>query len=515
MRMRAGGAICGNASSGDSPTPFERGMSPRRRGRIPETSGESIFQRIALARTFHARRRRRRARHARSVAKQLGGGLEEDAHIIVSATTSIDSHGREPRMQTRVEEKPSTAKRMIIMIVAVLVLIAVIAGIKVMSIMKMIAAGKPPPPAVVSTAKAAYQEWQPELRAVGTLRAVRGADLALDVAGLVTRVNVRSGEEVKQGQVLLQLRDGEDVALLHQLEAAAALAELTFARAKEQLAVQVISKADYDQAAADLQAKQAAVAQQRVNVAKKQLRAPFAGRAGIITINPGAYLSSGTTIVTLQQLDPIYADFHLPQKTLAELRTGEKVSLTLDAFAGKAFEGTLSAISPKVDSDTRNVQLEARVPNPGRVLTPGMFANVSIDVGSKQRHLTLPQTAIVYNPYGETVFVVKTKAEADRQQAAEAAQNAEPIEQQPAVKDAGKKAKANQGPQLPPDAPVVRQAFVTTGPTRGDQVAILKGLDEGAEVVTSGQIKLKSGSPIRIDNSVQPANSPNPTPQEN
>jgi len=326
---------------------------------------------------------------------------------------------------------------------------------------------------------------------------------------------VRSGEEVKEGQVLLQLRDGEDVALLHQLEAAAALAEVTFGRAKEQLAVQVISKADYDQAAADLQAKQAAVAQQQVNVGKKQLRAPFAGRAGIVTINPGAYLSSGTIIVTLQQLDPIYVDFHLPQKTLAQLRTGEKVVLTLDAFLGKGFEGTLSAISPKVDSDTRNVQLEARVPNPGRVLTPGMFANLSIDVGSKQRYLTLPQTAIVYNPYGETVFVVKTKAEADRaQEAAQAAQNAEATDQQPAAKDADKKAKANKGPQLPPDALVVRQAFVTTGPTRGDQVAILKGLDEGVEVVTSGQIKLKSGSPIRIDNSVQPANSPNPTPQE-
>jgi membrane fusion protein, multidrug efflux system len=415
-------------------------------------------------------------------------------------------------MQTRVEEKPSTAKRMIIMIVAVLALIGVIAGIKVMSIMKMIAASKPPPPAVVSTAKTAYQEWQAELRAVGTLRAVRGADLALDVAGLVTRVNVRSGEEVRQGQVLLQLRDAEDVALLRQLEAAAALAEVTFTRAKEQLAVQVISKADYDQAAADLQAKQAAVAQQQVNVAKKQLRAPFAGRAGIVTINPGTYLSAGTIIVTLQQIDPIYADFHLPQKTLAELKTGERVVLTLDAFLGKGFEGTLSAISPKVDSDTRNVQLEARVPNPGRVLTPGMFANVSIDVGSKQRYLTLPQTAIVYNPYGETVFVVKSKAEFDTAQAAQAAQNAAPIE--PAAKDADKKAKANKGPQMAPDALVVRQTFVTTGPTRGDQVAILKGLDEGVEVVTSGQIKLKSGSPIRIDNSVQPANSPNPTPQE-
>jgi len=310
-------------------------------------------------------------------------------------------------------------------LVAVVALIALIAGIKVLSIMRMIAGSKPPPPAVVSTAKATYQEWQPELRAVGTLRAVRGADLALDVAGLVTRVNVRSGAEVKEGQVLLQLRDSEDVAQLRQLEAAAALAEVTFARAKEQLAVQVISKADYDQAAADLKAKQAAVAQQQVNVAKKQLRAPFAGRAGIVTINPGAYLSSGTMIVTVQELDPVYVDFHLPQKTLAELKAGEKVTLTLDAFPAKKFEGTLNAISPKVDSDTRNVQLEGKVPNPGHVLTPGMFTNVSIDVGSKQRYLTLPQTAIVYNPYGETVFMVKTKAEADKARQAAARAEAE------------------------------------------------------------------------------------------
>jgi len=410
-------------------------------------------------------------------------------------------------MQTRIEEKPSTTKRMIVMILAVLGLIAVIAGIKVLSIMRMMAASKPPPPAVVSTAKAAYQDWQPELRAVGTLRAVRGADLALDVAGLVTRVNVKSGDEVRGGQLLLQLRDSEDIALLHQLEAAAALAEVTFARAKEQLAVQVISRADYDQAAADLKAKQAAVAQQQVNVAKKQLRAPFAGRAGIVTINPGAYLSSGTVIVTLQQLDPIYVDFHLPQKDLAELRTGQKVALRLDAFPDRTFEGTLSAISPKVDSDTRNVQVEAKVPNPDRVLTPGMFANVSVDAGAKQRYLTLPQTAVVYNPYGETVFVVIPKREADRRQAAAAAAADDPPrEQQPK--------KAGKGPQLAPDALVVQQAFVTSGPRRGDQVAILKGLEEGVEVVTSGQIKLKSGSPIRIDNSVQPANSPNPTPQE-
>jgi len=414
-------------------------------------------------------------------------------------------------MQTRVEKKKwSTTRRMVVMVALVLLLIGVIAGIKVMMVMKMIAGMKPPPPAVVSTAKTTYREWQPELRTVGTLRAVRGADLALDIAGLVTRVNVQSGEEVKEGQVLLQLRDAEDVAQLHQLEAAAVLAEVTYGRAQKQLAVQAISKADYDQAAADLKAKQAAVQQQQVNVAKKQLRAPFSGRAGIVTINPGAYLNSGTMIVTVQQIDPVFVDFHLPQKNLSELKVGERVELRMDAFPGKAFEGALSAISPKVDDDTRNVQVEARVPNPDRLLTPGMFAGVNIDVGANQRFLTLPQTAVVYNPYGETVFVVMKKSEADKKRAAEAAANADHKAQQPAAKDASK----DKAPPLPADALVVQQTFVTTGATRGDQVAIIKGIDEGTEVVTSGQIKLKSGAPITIDNSVQPANNPNPTPQE-
>ena len=425
-------------------------------------------------------------------------------------------------MQTRAERKPSTTKRMIWMIVGVLVLIGILVGIKVLMIQRMMAGMKPPPPSVVSTAKATYEEWQPALNAVGTLRAVRGADLALDIAGLVTKVNLKSGDEVKEGQVLLQLRDSEDLAQLHQLEAAAALAQVTFERAKQQLAVQAISKADYDSAAADLKAKQAAVQQQQVNVAKKQLRAPFSGRAGIITVNPGAYLNSGTTIVTVQQLDPIFIDFHLPQRNLADLKVGQKVALTLDAFHGKTFEGTLSAISPKVDNDTRNVQLEASVPNPDKTLTPGMFANVNVDVGAKARHLTLPQTAVVYNPYGETVYVVTKKSEFDKAQAKNGAANADPkpadAKKADAKKDETKKddAKDKKDPKnaLPPDQLVVQQTFITTGPTRGDQVAIVKGIEDGTEVVTSGQVKLKSGSPITIDNSVQPANSPNPTPQE-
>ncbi|HEY1874096.1 MAG TPA: efflux RND transporter periplasmic adaptor subunit [Steroidobacteraceae bacterium] len=412
-------------------------------------------------------------------------------------------------MQTRVENKPSTTKRMIIMIVAVLALIGIIAGIKVLMIMKLLAGMKPPPPAVVSTAKTSYQEWQPELRAVGTLRAARGADLALEVAGLVGRVNVRSGEDVKSGQLLLELVTTDAVANLHQLEAQTALAQLTYERAQRQIAVHVIAQADYDNAAADLKVKQAAVAQQQAIIAKKQLRAPFSGRAGIVTITPGSYLNSGTVIVTLQELDPVYVDFFVPQKNLAQVQVGSNATLTLDAFPGKTFAGTVNAVSPKIDTDTRNVLVEARVPNHDRILSPGMFVNVAFSVGSQQRYLTLPQTSVVYNPYGETVYVVRTKSQFDADQAAAAPKDADPVDKPAAPKKAGK------GPApLAPDALVVEQTFVTTGPTRGDQVAILTGLDPGVEVVTSGQIKLKNGAAVRIDNSVRPSDNPNPTPQE-
>jgi membrane fusion protein (multidrug efflux system) len=412
-------------------------------------------------------------------------------------------------MQTRVENKPSTTKRMIIMIVAVLALIGIIAGIKVLMIMKMLSGMKPPPPAVVTSAKTSYQQWQPELRAVGTLRAARGADLSLEVAGLVGRVNVRSGEDVKAGQLLLELVTTDAVANLRQLEAQTALAQLTYERAQRQIAVHVIAQADYDNAAADLKVKQAAVAQQQAIISKKQLRAPFDGRAGIVTITPGTYLNAGTVIVTLQQLDPEYVDFFVPQKSLGQVQVGRSATLTLDAFPGKTFSGTVNAVNPRVDTDTRNVLVEARVPNPDRILSPGMFVDVAVESGSQQRYLTLPQTAVVYNPYGETVYVLRTKGQFDADQAAAAPKDADPVDAQPAPKRASKGAA-----QIPADALVVEQTFVTTGPTRGDQVAILSGVDAGVEVVTSGQIKLKNGAAVRIDNSVRPSDNPNPTPQE-
>ena len=379
-------------------------------------------------------------------------------------------------MTTRADKKPSTLKRMIWVILGTLALIAVIVGIKVLLVMRMIHSMPQPGPVTVSTVRAAEQPWQPALNAVGTLRAANGADLAAEVAGLVTDVNLKSGQEVKKGQLLVQLRDGDEVAQLQQLQANAELSKITLERARKQLAAQAISQADFDTAQADTKARVAALAQQQVVIAKKQLRAPFDGRAGIITISPGDYLAAGTTVVTVQQLDPLYVDFNVPQGELGRLKVGQPVTLTLDAYAGRSFSGKLSAINPKVDTSTRNVQVEATVPNHDQTLTPGMFAKVSVDVGQQRTQLTLPQAAIVYNPYGDTVYVVQ--------------------------------------PSKGKEPPTVKQTFVTVGETRGDQVAILKGIEPGTVVVTSGQIKLKNDAPIAIDNSVKPADSAHPAPQE-
>lgn len=385
-------------------------------------------------------------------------------------------------MQSRAVKKPSMTKRMLLMLLFVVVLIVVIAGIKAWTIMTMISGMQPPPPPTVTTIKAGMQEWQPSLGAVGTLRAVRGADLAFDATGVVSKVNLTSGDEVSEGQLLVQLRDDDDVAALRQAEAAAALAKVTLDRARRQLDVKAVSQADYDNAAADLKARQAAVQQQQALVAKKQLRAPFSGRAGIVTLSPGAYVNAGMAVVTLQQLDPVYIDFHTPQRNLGEIRVGQRVALALDAFPDRVFEATLSAIDPKVDGDTRNVRIEATAANPDGALVPGMFVNVSVDVGEQTRQLTLPQSAITFNPYGETVFIVTESDE--------------------------KNADGTPGP------PVAQQAFVTTGARRGDQIAILGGIEDGTEVVTSGQLKLKNGTELKIDNTQSPKNDPNPKPQE-
>lgn len=376
-------------------------------------------------------------------------------------------------------------KRMLIMLGCVVLLVAVLALGKYLQIRQLIASSPKPGPQTVTATRAENLEWQPQLSAVGSLSAVRGVDLASEIAGLVREVRFQSGQDVAAGAVLVQLNADADIAQLRALEAAAELAATVLARDQAQLAAQGVSQAQVDADLADLKGKRALVAQQAALVAKKTIRAPFAGRIGITTVNPGQYLNPGDKIVTLQTVDPIYVDFFVPQKQIAGLTLGQTLALSNDAYAGIAFPGKISAINPRVDPATRNVQVEATIGNPKRQLLPGMFANVSVDIGAKQRYLTLPQTAITYNPYGSTVFVLK------------------PGE----GKDAKKDEKGN--PQL-----LAQQVFVTTGPTRGDQVAVLKGLSEGQLVVTSGQLKLKSGTPVVVDNTVQPANDPNPAPQE-
>jgi membrane fusion protein (multidrug efflux system) len=369
---------------------------------------------------------------------------------------------------------------MIIMIFGVVLLVAGIGFVVFRNIMQQIAQGSvPQPPVVVTAIKAATQEWQPQLNAVGSLRAVRGVDVTTEIAGLVREIRFKSGDEVKAGAILIQLNADSDLAQLASLKAAADLAQVTLTRDRVQLAAEAISQAQIDNDEADLKSKRAQAAGQQATIDKKTIRAPFSGRLGITLVNPGQYLNPGDKVVTLQTIDPIFIDFNVPQQQISEVSLGQPVTVVSDAYLAQTFSGKVTAIDAKVDTATRNVQIEATVTNPKRLLLPGMFGRSAVDSGEKKTYLTLPQTAITYNPYGATVFVAVDK----------------------------KDAKGN--PQLQ-----AQQIFITPGPTRGDQVAILKGVSEGATVVTSGQLKLKNGSPLRIDNSVQPLNDANPTPQE-
>jgi membrane fusion protein (multidrug efflux system) len=333
-------------------------------------------------------------------------------------------------------------------------------------------------PQTVSAVKAGSSDWQPRINAVGSLRAVRGADLSLEVPGVVEEISFQSGDEAKAGQVLLRLRNDDEVARLESLEATAQLAQITYDRDVKQLKAQAISQAVVDNDAANLRNAKAQVATQKAIVDKKTLRAPFAGKLGLRQVDLGQFLAAGTVIATLQSLDPIFVDFLLPQQAVAQLSVGQSVKAKVDAFPGREFAGKITAINPKIETASRNIQVRAMLQNDDQKLLPGMFATVELETGTAQRLVTLPQTAVSYNPYGSLVYIVDDKN-----------------------KDAGGK------PQL-----VARQVFVTTGATRGDQVAILKGVADGDMVVTSGQVKLRNGVPLIIDNRIVPTNDAAPKP---
>jgi membrane fusion protein (multidrug efflux system) len=329
----------------------------------------------------------------------------------------------------------------------------------------------------VATAPATSSPWQPAMSAVGTLAPVNGANLSAEVSGIVDTLNFESGQSVKAGDVLLTLRANNDPAVLAQLQATAALDEVTYRRDQREAAANAISQAQVDTDKATLLAAQAQVTAQQALMGEKIVKAPFAGTLGIRQINLGQYLTAGTAIVSLQQINPLFVDFYLPQQALSSLSVGQPVSVSIDAYPGQIFAGQISAIDNNIDASTRNVEVRATLPNDKLLLRPGMFATVSVPDGAPQNLVTLPQTAISYNPYGDTVYIVKPGTGAD-----------------------GK-----------PDL-VATQLFVTVGDTRGDQVAILKGISAGDQVVTAGQLKLRNGSLVTVNNDVQPPNNANPNP---
>ena len=362
-------------------------------------------------------------------------------------------------------------------IVIILVGIAVGFGMIKAHFIQLAKAQNASAPQTVSTASAEYSDWQPTVQAVGSLRAIHGVEVTTEVAGLVRTIAFKSGTDARAGQTLVQLNADPDIAQQRALTAAANLAALVYHRDVIQYQAQAIGKAQLDTDAANLKSTREQEAAQAALVAKKTVRAPFGGRLGITTVNPGQYLNPGDPIVTLESVDPIYVDFRLPQDNLSTVAVGQTVHVMTDTFPGTDFVGKITSIDPLIDPSTRNFQAEAVVRNPDHKLLPGMFVRTSVDAGGTQRYLTLPQTAVTYNPYGETVFLVRN-------------------------------------PTKPGGHPTAELAFVTLGPTRGDQVAVVKGIKAGDVVVSSGQLKIKNGTDLIVNNSVRPLNDPNPTPQE-
>ena len=370
-------------------------------------------------------------------------------------------------------------KRMIIMLVLVGIVLGGVFGWGIVKgiMIKKYMASMSAPVQTVSTIVATPRQWQPQLEAVGSVRAVKGADISSELPGIIEAIYVDSSSNVKEGTLLIKLRVADDMAKLRALEAAAVLAKSTYERDVKQLQVSAVSQATMDSDRAALANANAQVAEQKAIVNKKFILAPFSGHLGIRQVDVGQYVNAGTQLVTLQQLDQVYIDFFLPQQALAQLSEHQKIIARSDTYPGKEFVGSIAGINPKVDTATRNVQIRAVLDNADHKLLPGMYATVDIEISKPIHHVTLPQTAITYNPYGNTVFVVRAKGKDDKG-----------------------------APKL-----IAEQGFVTTGSTMGDQVAILSGVRAGDTVVTSGQMKLQNGSQVMINNSVIPSNDAHPS----
>jgi membrane fusion protein (multidrug efflux system) len=373
------------------------------------------------------------------------------------------------------------AKRMILMLALMVVFIAVLGFIKVRQFQAMAGqfAAMQPPPEAVTTIVARREHWPNTLNAIGTVAAVQGVTVSADLPGVVDRIAFESGRTVDAGDVLVQLDTRQEQAQLNAAEAQLELARLNFERMKGLVEQDAVSRAEYDNAAAAHKQAEARIREIRATIERKTIRAPFSGILGIRQVNLGQYLSGGDPIVPLQSLNPIYVNFGVPQQAAAHARVGRSVRIIAGDLGNAEFTGRITAIDSVVDPTTRNVQVQATLANSGSRLRPGMFLQTEVVVGATQAVIPLPASAISYAPYGDSVFIV--------------------------------------GDMKKPDGGTyrgVRQQVVKLGSSRGDQVAVISGISPGEEVVTSGVFKLRNGVAVAVNNAVQPANSPAPTPED-
>lgn len=363
-------------------------------------------------------------------------------------------------------------KRILIGLCVLLGLGAVIGGLlgaKAQQFGAMGAAAPQVPTEAVTTAKVLQQAWNPVIKSVGTLTAENGATLSAEVAGTVAKIDFESGAKVAKGTLLAQLDVSVEQAQLRSSEASAELARLNAERIRELRSKDTLAQADLDSVEAQLKQATANAEAIRAAIEKKTFRAPFAGTLGIRKVNVGQYVNAGQAIVELQTLDPIHADFTLPQQRVVDLAVGQQVQVTTDGALGVVFAGTITALDPRVDTATRSLRVRATLANTGERLRPGMFANVDVVLPAGAPVLAIPSSAVLFAPYGDSVYVLERK-------------------------------KDEKGTELI----TVRQQTVRLGVTRGDFVSVLSGLNAGDEVVSTGAFKLRNGAKVTINNEVVP-----------
>ncbi|KJZ41274.1 efflux RND transporter periplasmic adaptor subunit [Pseudomonas sp. B21-040] len=375
-------------------------------------------------------------------------------------------------------------RRMLIMLGVVLLIVLVLAAYKAFSIYTMIQGfSAPKPPVNVAVATAIERPWQARLPTVGTLKALQGVDLSLETDGTVTDVQFQSGQKVKAGQPIVQLDSAVETALLETAQADLGLAMVDYSRGSQLVGSQAISKGEFDRLSAVLKKSKATVNQLRAALGKKSIHAPFSGTIGIRQVDVGDYVATGTMIATLQDLSSLYADFFVPEQSVPKIAVGQPVQIIVAAYPAQQFPGTISAINPKVENSTRNVQVRATLANPDGKLMPGMFANLDVLLPNPQPRIVVPESAITYTLYGNSVYVAAQKKAED-----------------------GSVEKDDKGEPIL----VAERRFVETGERREGLVIVTKGVQNGEKVVTAGQIKLDNGAHIAIsdDKTLAEKNSP-------